>query len=145
MEPRYNEVLGITNDFIYHSNRKIYEEEPRYNETSLWGTNLASPLALRYIEVPLYKGHRTCFCGRAAEIAHHQVPEAIMKFLSHCSGPLNCSSFHFSMLGNSGASIHFKSKSAKTLFQDLFQNKYGTCFNSVLLPFGVPLVDIIYI
>ena len=155
MEPRYNEVLGITNDFLYPSNRKIYGdrggsrifyrrgctllllysntnkpqlipgrggggrtpctlpldpplgEEPRYNETLLWGTNLASPLAFRYIEVPHYKGHCTCFCGRAAESAHHQVPEAIMKFLSHCSGPLNCSSFHFSMLGNSGASIHF--------------------------------------
>ena len=26
---------------------------------------------------------------------------------SHCSGPLNWSSFQFSMLGNSGASIHF--------------------------------------
>ena len=49
-----------------------------------------------------------------------QVQEAVMKFLSHCSGPLNCSSFHFSMLDNSGASI------GKTLFQDLFQNKYGT-------------------
>ena len=36
-----------------------------------------------------------------------QVQEAVMKFLSHCSGPLNCSSFHFSMLDNSGASIHF--------------------------------------
>ena len=36
-----------------------------------------------------------------------QVPETIMKFLSHCSGPLNCSSFRFLMLGNSGASIHF--------------------------------------
>ena len=36
-----------------------------------------------------------------------QVPETIMKFLSHCSGPLICSSFRFSMLGNSGASIHF--------------------------------------
>ena len=36
-----------------------------------------------------------------------QVPETIMKFLSHCSGPLNCSSFRFSMLGNSGTSIHF--------------------------------------
>ena len=35
-----------------------------------------------------------------------QVPEAIMKFLSHCPEPLNYSSFHFSMLGNSGASIH---------------------------------------
>ena len=36
-----------------------------------------------------------------------QVQEAVMKFLSHCSGPLNCSSFHFLMLDNSGASIHF--------------------------------------
>ena len=36
-----------------------------------------------------------------------QVQEVVMKFLSHCSGPLNCSSFHFLMLDNSGASIHF--------------------------------------
>ena len=36
-----------------------------------------------------------------------QVQEAVMKFLCHCSGPLNCSSFHFLMLDNSGASMHF--------------------------------------
>ena len=36
-----------------------------------------------------------------------QVQEAVMKSLSHCSGPLNCSSFHFPVLGDSGASIHF--------------------------------------
>ena len=40
VEPRYNkrlynEVLGITNDFLYPNNSKIYEKEPRYNETSL--------------------------------------------------------------------------------------------------------------
>ena len=34
-ESLYNEVLGITNDFLYPSNNKIYEKEPRYNETSL--------------------------------------------------------------------------------------------------------------
>ena len=32
-EPLYNEVLGITNDFLYPSNSKIYEKGPRYNET----------------------------------------------------------------------------------------------------------------
>ena len=36
-----------------------------------------------------------------------QVQEAVMMFLSHCSGPFNCSSFHFSMNRNSGVSIHF--------------------------------------
>ena len=36
-----------------------------------------------------------------------QVPEAKMKVLSHCSGPLDCSFFHFSMFGNRRASIHF--------------------------------------
>ena len=36
-----------------------------------------------------------------------QVQEAVMRFLSHCSGPLNRSSFHFSMNRNSGVSIHF--------------------------------------
>ena len=55
-----------------------------------------------------------------------QVPETIMKFLSHCSGPLNCSSFRFSMLVTVELQYIFKSTSAKTLFQDLFQNKYGT-------------------
>ena len=50
----YNEVLGITNDFVYPSSCKIYGKEPRCNETSLWQTIFASPLALRYIEVPLY-------------------------------------------------------------------------------------------
>ena len=30
-EPLHNEVLGITNDFLYLSNSKIYEKQPRYN------------------------------------------------------------------------------------------------------------------
>ena len=33
-EPLYNEVLRMTNDFLYPSNSKIDEKEPRYNETS---------------------------------------------------------------------------------------------------------------
>ena len=32
-EPLYKEVLGLTNDFLYLRNSKIYEKEPRYNET----------------------------------------------------------------------------------------------------------------
>ena len=35
VEPLYNEVLAITNNSLYPSNSKIYEKEPRYNETSL--------------------------------------------------------------------------------------------------------------
>ena len=40
VEPRYNEplnteVIDIMNDFLYPNNSKIYEKEPRYNETSL--------------------------------------------------------------------------------------------------------------
>ena len=40
VEPRYNEPLyngvhRLTNDFLNPSNGKIYEKEPRYNETSL--------------------------------------------------------------------------------------------------------------
>ena len=48
-EPLYNEVLEITNDFLYPSNSKIYGKEPRYNESaSLQRTNFASlALALR--------------------------------------------------------------------------------------------------
>ena len=34
-EPLYNEVLRMTNDFLYPSNSKIDEKEPRHNETSL--------------------------------------------------------------------------------------------------------------
>ena len=45
----------MMNDFIYPSNSKIDEKnldltKPRYNEQN----NFASPLALRYVEVPLY-------------------------------------------------------------------------------------------
>ena len=35
IEPRYNEVLFMTNSFLYPSNSKIYEKESRYNETLL--------------------------------------------------------------------------------------------------------------
>ena len=48
-----NEVLDITNDFLYPRNSKIHENQPPYNETLLQRTNFARPLALRYIEVPL--------------------------------------------------------------------------------------------
>ena len=34
VEPRYNEVPRMTNDFLNPSNSKIDEKEPRYNETS---------------------------------------------------------------------------------------------------------------
>ena len=51
-KPLYNEVLSITNDFLYPPDSKIYGKEPRCNETSLKWTHVASPLALRYIEVP---------------------------------------------------------------------------------------------
>ena len=32
-EPLYNEVLGITNDFLYPSDNKRYGKVPQYNET----------------------------------------------------------------------------------------------------------------
>ena len=34
VEPLYNDVLDITEDFLYPSNSKIYEKELWYNETS---------------------------------------------------------------------------------------------------------------
>ena len=34
-KPLYNEVLGITNEIFCPSYSKIYEKEPRQNETSL--------------------------------------------------------------------------------------------------------------
>ena len=44
----------MTNDFLYSCNSKMDEKEPRYNETWLYRTNFASPLALLFVEVPLY-------------------------------------------------------------------------------------------
>ena len=41
---------------LHYSYSKLYGKEPGYNETSLYGTHFASPLALRYIEVSLYSG-----------------------------------------------------------------------------------------
>ena len=52
----------MTNDFLYPNNSKIDEKEPRYNKTSLKRTNFASPLALRYVEVPLLLTEDTVFC-----------------------------------------------------------------------------------
>ena len=52
-KPLYNKVLSITKDFLYPSDSKIYGKEPRRKETLLQRTHVASPLALRYIEVPL--------------------------------------------------------------------------------------------
>ena len=46
-EPLYNEVLGVTNDFLYPSNSKISEKEPRYREQIL-----PYLLALRFIGFP---------------------------------------------------------------------------------------------
>ena len=34
-EPLYNEVLGLTNDFLYPSNYETYKKEPRYDDTLL--------------------------------------------------------------------------------------------------------------
>ena len=42
-EPLYNEVLGKTNDFLHPGNSKLYEKEPRCNET-----NFASSLRFHF-------------------------------------------------------------------------------------------------
>ena len=57
MEPLYNEVLRITNDFLYPSKTKIYGKEPRcdINETSLNRTYFASPLALPHRGSTVYE------------------------------------------------------------------------------------------
>ena len=34
-EPLYNEVLGITNNFLYPGNYETYKKDPRYNDTLL--------------------------------------------------------------------------------------------------------------
>ena len=52
-EPLYNEFLGITNDYLYPSNSKVYAKEPRYIKTSLYSEHifiLPATLPLRHIE-----------------------------------------------------------------------------------------------
>ena len=53
-EPLHIKVIGITNSFLCPNNNKMYGKEPQYSKTSLARTNFPSPLALCYIEVPLY-------------------------------------------------------------------------------------------
>ena len=67
----YNEVLGITNDFVTPAIVKYMKKNLNITNSRYREQIFASPLALRYIEVPLYRSHHTYFCGRAGEIAHH--------------------------------------------------------------------------
>ena len=48
-EPLYNEILGIRMIFFTPAKNNVHITEPRYHEQIL-----PVPLALRYIEVPLY-------------------------------------------------------------------------------------------
>ena len=52
-EPLYNEVLDITNDFLYPSNSKICEKEPQCNETSLYSERIL-PLPWRPLIISRY-------------------------------------------------------------------------------------------
>ena len=58
-EPRYNKVLGTRNNFPYLRYNKIYEKEPRYNETSLQRTNPNNTITsvLRPILLARQNGH----------------------------------------------------------------------------------------
>ena len=58
----YNEVLGITNDFVYPSIVKYMKKNLNTTNSRYREQIFASPLALRYIEVPLYESHHTYFC-----------------------------------------------------------------------------------
>ena len=54
-KPLYNKILGITNNFLYPSNSKIYGKEPCLQQNLITeNRNFTSPLALGYIKVPLY-------------------------------------------------------------------------------------------
>jgi len=53
VEPRYNEVYGLMNDFLYPIDSKVCAKGSRYYETSLLRTHFASPLVIQYTEVPL--------------------------------------------------------------------------------------------
>ena len=85
MKPRYNEAfyIGLYNKARYNErfslpNIKIYEKEPRYDETSLQQTHFASLLALRYYEGPLYSvGERRV---AIKELLQSKVTEKIVVF-----------------------------------------------------------------
>ena len=58
VETRYNEPIRrrprYNDDLLYPSHDVIhFGKEPRYHDTLILRTNFASPLALRYIEIPL--------------------------------------------------------------------------------------------
>lgn len=38
--PPYNEVLGVTTDFLYPSNSKTCEKDPQYDETALYSEQI---------------------------------------------------------------------------------------------------------
>ena len=50
--PSFGPRLSLFSKVSYS---KGYGKEPGYNETSLWRTDFASPLALGYIEAPLQR------------------------------------------------------------------------------------------
>ena len=47
----------MTNDFLYPTDSKIYRKEPSYTKAPYREHIFAIPLAIRYIEVPLYILH----------------------------------------------------------------------------------------
>ena len=60
--PLFNEVLGITNDFLYPSNSKTHEKEPLYEDTSLlWQIKIGQTLHYQGSTVVLYfMGYQKC-------------------------------------------------------------------------------------
>ena len=38
--PPYNEVLGVTTDFLYPSDSKTHEKDPHYDETALYSEQI---------------------------------------------------------------------------------------------------------
>lgn len=54
--------LDITNDIFCPSSSKIHKKETRFNESSLQRTEFSSPLAFRYVVVPLPPFHIISGC-----------------------------------------------------------------------------------
>ena len=74
MEPLYNKVLGITKYFLYPSKSKIYEKKTSINRNLVIACYIiASPLALHYIQVPLY------WCSSSAQSV---APKTLLLILS---------------------------------------------------------------
>ena len=128
-KPLYKEVLRMTIDFLYPSNSKIDEKEPRYKETSFYRTNFASPLALRYVEVPLYKLKTQFLClllEMGPTVLRHWSNAEERQYL-HCLVVLSISTVRVIKPATSRSTVEFSCSTKKKLIKAK-QPQHANCW-----------------